>query len=259
VARCQLPFSFNVMPKPQGPRFPAKHETRKRAQLEQTGGAPPAPGPRFVRPKVDGANVVAQRNPPANINEHINHPAPAIDHHDASIGPQPNKGSPSISPSLLLSLGPPRNAGPSRSAAPTEVFDQAITPQITDEQRFPTLREVNPESRPITGGARVWLKGVGFPAHFPLYARFGTAVVLTVSPVYLSYGPYLIGSDVLHRRSSYLLFAACNHVRCCRCYAFKRSPVTCAGVWDQCRKISVHKRPGPIVGFLICTPCRVLM
>ena len=254
MARCQLPFSFNVMLKPQGPRFPAKHETRKRVQLEQTGGAPPAPEPRLVQPK-----VVAQRNPPANINEYINHPAPGIDHHDTSIGAQTNEGNPSISPSLLLSLGPPRNADPSCSAAPIEVFDQAITPPITDEQRFPTLREVNPESRSITGGARVWLKGVDFPAHFPLYARFGTAVVLTVSQVYLPYGPYLIGPDILHRPSSYLLFAACNHARCCRCYAFKTSPVTCAGVWDQCRKISVHKRPGPIVGFLICTPCHMLM
>ena len=64
MARCQLPFSLNVILKPQWPRFLAKLE-RKRAQLEQAGAL------RFVRPRIDGANVVATGNPPGNINEHI--------------------------------------------------------------------------------------------------------------------------------------------------------------------------------------------
>ena len=50
-----------------------------------------------------------------------------------------------------------------------------------DREGNSALTEVNPESGSITGGARIWLKGIDFPALFPLFARFGTTVVPTVS------------------------------------------------------------------------------
>ena len=56
-----------------------------------------------------------------------------------------------------------------------------IAPPVTDGERGPTLTEVNPEHGSIIGGAKIWLKGIDFPALFPLFARFGTAVVPTVS------------------------------------------------------------------------------
>jgi len=66
---------------------------------------------------------------------------------------------------------PPRNADPSSVPLNT----------IEDAERAPTLTEVNPDSGSTTGGARIWLKGIDFPALFPLFARFGNAVVPTVS------------------------------------------------------------------------------
>jgi len=59
--------------------------------------------------------------------------------------------------------------------------NQPIAPSWTEGESAPTLTEVNPESGSITGGATIWLKGMDFPALFPLFARFGTAVVPTVS------------------------------------------------------------------------------
>ena len=57
-------------------------------------------------------------------------------------------------------------------------FSQA---DVVYEPMPPTLTDVNPEQGSITGGARIWLQGIDFPALFPLFARFGTAVVPTVS------------------------------------------------------------------------------
>ena len=42
------------------------------------------------------------------------------------------------------------------------------------------------------GGARIWLQGKDFPAVFPLFARFGTAVVPTVSTIEIPFKPHLI-------------------------------------------------------------------
>ena len=63
------------------------------------------------------------------------------------------------------------------------VQPQEITP--------PTLTEVNPDSGSITGGVRIWLRGMDFPALLPLFARFGAAVVPTVR-IYLYLSRYLI-------------------------------------------------------------------
>jgi hypothetical protein len=76
----------------------------------------------------------------------------------------------------------PRNAGPNPSQiSPAKQPNPAIAPPSTDEGPTPTLTEVNPEHGSVTGGARIWLKGMEFPPLFPLFARFGTAVVPTVS------------------------------------------------------------------------------
>jgi hypothetical protein len=64
-------------------------------------------------------------------------------------------------------------------------------PPRIDGESTPTLTEVDPEAGSITGGARIWLKGIDFPAVFPLFARFGTAVVPTVRPRNLRCEPQL--------------------------------------------------------------------
>jgi len=163
------------------PRLPATQEKRKRAQFEQEGD-PPIPEQRAVRRRMNDADGLAQIHPPDN--EQIHHPARAIGHQDAPEGAQSSGGSSSSSPTLAPPLQPPQNAD-SSSAPPNAIKPphQAVAPPRTDGGSSPTLTEVNPESGPITGGARIWLKGIDFPALFPLFARFGTAVVPTVSPL----------------------------------------------------------------------------
>ena len=88
------------------------------------------------------------------------HPAPDIDHQDAPEVVQHCEGSTSSSPALAPPPERPQNV--SSSSAPLD----AIKPLV---------------SGPITGGATIWLQGMDFPDLFPLFARFGTAVVPTVS------------------------------------------------------------------------------
>ena len=172
VAQCQLPFSFNVVPKLQG--------KRKRVDLEQEGDFP-TPEPRNVRPRINGS---APRNPPGHDQNHL--PAPGIDYHGPLEGVQSSEDSSSSSPPLAPPVQPLRSVGTSSATLnPTGPPNQAIAPPGAEGERVPTLTEVNPESGPITGGARIWLKGLDFPAVFPLFARFGTAVVPTVSPFHL--------------------------------------------------------------------------
>jgi len=88
---------------------------------------------------------------------------------------------------------PSQNAGTnSDQYSPWNPTTQAIAPPRTDGEPIPTLTEVNPESGSITGGARVWLRGIDFPSLFPLFARFGTAVVPTVSLKDIPSGSHLI-------------------------------------------------------------------
>jgi len=58
-----------------------------------------------------------------------------------------------------------------------------MIPSGEDGGATPTLMEVNPKSGSITGGIRIWLKVINIPATSPVFARFGTAVVATVSPL----------------------------------------------------------------------------
>jgi hypothetical protein len=109
----------------------------------------------------------------------MHHPAPVTDYPEDV---QLSQGSSSGSPSLALPPHLPQNvdrglAPPTASKPPNE----AIAPPRTDGESTATLTEVNPGSGPITGGVKIWLKGMDFPTVFPLFARFGTAVVPTVS------------------------------------------------------------------------------
>ena len=168
MAQSRLPFAFNVVP-----RVAPAQGKRKRAPIEQDGD-PLAPEPRAVRRRVDCPNIPAPINPPGN--EQIHHPPSDIDCTDAPEAVQSSEVSISSSPPLAQSAG--------LSSAPLDAIkppSQAAPPPRTDGECTPTLTEVNPESGSITGGATIWLKGMDFPTLFPLFARFGTAVVPTVS------------------------------------------------------------------------------
>ena len=156
MAQYRLPFSFRVVAKlPQG-------QKRRRGQIDQ----PEEP------------QVVDQRNVRARFDEReaVDEPMPAFNPRSIPQGGQYREGdSSSASPPAVSPPQPPRNAVPWKAPNPV------IAPPVTDGERAPTLTEVNPEHGSITGGARIWLKGIDFPALFPLFARFGTAVVPTVS------------------------------------------------------------------------------
>jgi len=174
VAECRLPFSFNVVPK-----LPATQGKRKRAQVEQEWDIP-TPEPRAVRRQIDGPDVTAPVHPLGN--EQIHHPAPDIDHQDALEVVQPSEEGEWSAPTMVPPPVSPQNA--SSTSAPLDAIKpptQPIAPPRTDGESAPILTNVNPCSGPITGGAEVWLLGMDFPALFPLFARFGTAVVPTVS------------------------------------------------------------------------------
>ena len=140
---------------------------------------------RNVRPRFDDS---PQRD---TENERSDCPIPAIIPRNAAQGGQHRKrDSPCTSPSRVSPLQPPRNAGPYPGPlSPRKLPNPAIDSPRTDGEPTPTLTEVNPEQGSITGGARIWLKGMDCPAHFPLFARFGTAVVPTVCLRDLRWGP----------------------------------------------------------------------
>ena len=101
---------------------------------------------------------------------------PAFTLWNAPLGGQ-YRGADSSNASPLADSPPqlPRNPGPWKAPNPV------IAPPRIDGEPSPTLTEVNPERGSIAGGGRIWLNGIDFPALFPLFARFGTAVVPTVS------------------------------------------------------------------------------
>ena len=178
MAQCRLPFSFNVVPKL--PRTGTRRK-RKRLELEQTEGAALAPEPRSVRPRLGDANVLVHSHPP--ISEEIDHPAPAMNHQNSLRAARSHEDGSFNSPSLALPTQPPPNANTN---------SEAIGPPRPDGDPTPTLTEVNPETGSITGGARIWLKGINFSSRFPIFARFGTTVVPTVSLNHLPLGRNLI-------------------------------------------------------------------
>ena len=204
------------------PKLPTTQRKRKRVQLEQ--GDLPAPDPRAIRRQVDDANVLVQINRTGN--ELTHHPAPDVDRQDAPEDVQPCEDSTPSSPPLAPPLDPRRGACSSSTRLDAiNPPNQAIAPPRTDGECAPTLTEVNPESGSITGGVRIWLQGVNFPAHFTLFARFGTAVVPTVSS--------LITCEVLSNRPSQ---AFSNHILVCNL-----PPATAPGVVD----VTLSKHPEP--------------
>ena len=174
MAQSRLPFSFNVVSK-----VPTDQGKRKRVLIEQEGDPLPSE-PRAVRRRVDYANIPAQINPPRNVQ--IHNPASDISYPDAPEVVQSSEVRKSSSAPLAPPLVPSQSAG--SSSAPLDAIhppNQAVPPPRIEGECTPTLTEVNPESGSITGGATIWLKGMDFSALFPLFARFGTAVVPTVS------------------------------------------------------------------------------
>jgi hypothetical protein len=122
---------------------------------------------------------------------------------------------------------------PAQSPVRSSVQGRAISPPKADGEHTPTLTEVNPDSGSITGGVRIWLKGVDFPALLPLFARFGAAIVPTVCTYFhlsMSISSCLL--DLLFFQPSCLSFASHNQSRRHQCYAFEASPIKCAGVWN---------------------------
>jgi len=169
----------------------------------------------------------------------IHHPAPDIDHQDAPEVVQRYEGSTSSLPPLASPPVPPQNA--SSSSAPLDAIkplNQPIAPPRTEGESVPTLTEVNLESGSITGGATIWLQGMDFPALFPLFARFGTAVVPTVSSLIAFVRLFLIGfAEISRPLPSFLSPAFRNRPRRCRCYTIEAPTGKCAGVWKQHRKV----------------------
>ena len=147
---------------------PTSGAKRSRRQMEQSEEGPSTLDRRNVRLRSEGPS---QRAPG---NERIDDPTPAINLRDPPLCGPHRDGSPSSSLSLTLPTQLPPSAGPN---------SEAIIPPNTGQQPTPTLMDVNPQSGSIAGGARIWLKGKDFPAVFPLFARFGTAVVPTVSTI----------------------------------------------------------------------------
>ena len=187
VAQHQLPFSFNVVAKldkkPARP-LPTAGGKRSRHQVEQSEGISPELDQRNVRPRCEGPSQGA----PAN--ERTDGATPTINPRDPPLRDQYREGSPSSSLPLTLPPHLPQNVGPSFDSLNTP--HQAIVPSRTDPEPTPKLIDVNPESGSITGGGRIWLQGKDFPTLFTLYARFGTAVVSTVSTIETPFEPCLI-------------------------------------------------------------------
>ena len=187
MAQSRLPFSFNVLaklPLELRQRFLATQGKKRRAHQE---GALPGPEPNLVPPSVDDVSVLPQSNHPSS--GQVDYPALAVDQRDPPQGVQSSEDNLLGSPPLVLRPQPSWNAGPSSNPRPAR---QSSMPELgIDGELIPTLTEVNPERGSITGGARIWLKGMDFPSLFPLFARFGTTVVPTVSNMGLRLGPHL--------------------------------------------------------------------
>ena len=166
VAQHRLPFSFNVVAK-----LPPQKRTRR--QMEQSE-EPSVEDRRNVRARF---HDFSQRNADHERNDD---PILAVNPRNAPQGGQYHESHPSsVSPPTVSLPQPPRNVGGPLS--PWKMPNPVTAPPRTDPEPTPTLTDVNPEQGSITGGARIWLKGMDFPAHFPLFARFGTAVVPTVN------------------------------------------------------------------------------
>jgi len=90
------------------------------------------------------------------------------------------------------------NTGPTRPCA-SAAYQSPTAPQLDPllrpvqghqssprlvESTYTVLCSVNPRKGPVSGGIEVWLAVDDLPTTFTLYARFGTQVAATVSPIF---------------------------------------------------------------------------
>lgn len=190
MAQYQLPLSFKVLPRIRPPKSspaagklsPTKGK-RKQRHMEQSDELLPPVNRRKVRPR---SAEPPQINPPSN--ESANYPWLDTNRRDT---PEDGQHQEASSPLLITFPGSSSEAASPDALNSMKAPNQMIAQSRTGGEPAATLTEVNPESGSTTGGARIWLKGVDFPMHFPLYARFGTAVVATVSLFTFSVTPSL--------------------------------------------------------------------
>ena len=177
--------------------------------MEQPEGTHPTVDQRSVRPRFDDPS---QRDPPGdNHRSPTNHlcGSPRCGRHCNSSPSSPPP--PILPPQLHSSVCPsPKSLNDMITLA------QAIAPPKADKEATPIVTDVNPELGSITGGTRVWLKGMDFPTTSPLFARFGTTVVPTVSP-YLCLSRSISSRllDFLCLQPSCLSFAPSKQARRC--------------------------------------------
>ena len=209
VVQCRLPFSFKIL---------SKLPPRQKCPIPRRGDGEPR-------------DDVAPEIPPGN--GQIHHPALDIGNKSA---PQGREAISSKSLPLLSLVQPAGSAGGSSAQL------HAISPPKTDGERPPTLTEVNPDSGSITGGVRIWLKGIDFPALLPLFARFGAAVVPTVRTwFYLSRSISSCLLEFLFFQPSCLSFASHKQPRRHQCYAIEASATKRTRVWNQYRDIQIQR------------------
>jgi hypothetical protein len=179
--------------------------------MEQPEGTPPAVDQRSVRPRFGDPS---QRDPlgderpdDRDLTNNLQDSPKRGPHHNSSS---------SSSPSLIPFLQLPWSACPSSELLNNMTSPgQSMSPPRIDGDVTPILMEMNPESGSITGGTKVWLKGMDFPTTLPLFARFGTAVVPTVRPCF--HLPKSISSSLLDHlcsQPSRLSFAPSKRSRC---------------------------------------------
>ena len=182
MAQYQLPFTFHFTADSPGqcarPSLAGvKRTARQMEELDEL-------------PEVDQRNVRSRLDEPSQGDtdgERDDHPMRAINPRGSTQGSQHHHNSPSSPsspPSPSVPPPQPLQAEGPKLASSDAIYRSppsraAILPR-TDGESTPTLTEVNPEQGSITGGTMIWLKGADFPALFPLFARFGTAVVPTV-------------------------------------------------------------------------------
>ena len=201
---------------------------RKRPRPEQEDGDPPES--LDFQGRDDDVNARPREIPPGN--GQIHYPAPDIGNQSA---PQSREDIFRPLPSVLLPQ-------PAESTDRSSVRFHAIFPPKTDGERTPTLTEVNPDSGSITGGVRIWLKGMDFPALLPLFARFGVAVVPTVHTFfYLSRSVSSCWLEFLFFQPSCLSLATHEQPRRHQCYAIEVPGTKCTRIWNQYRNIQIQR------------------
>jgi len=189
VAQYQFAVSFNVLPRvPHGlKKPPPAGGKRNRRQMEQTEGTPPVVDQRNIRPRFADPS---QRDSPSE--ERASHPHGTNNPQDTPKCSLNRNSSPFNASLLMPPLRPASSICPSPESFNEVIpLGQAMSPPTTDGETAPVLMELNPESGSITGCVKVWIKGTGFPATLPLYARFGTTVVPTVRICLCHFSVYL--------------------------------------------------------------------